>query len=301
MKGTNISKEVLIEDIVSFIKVLEKRWSVKVNFTAVSNIFMLMSSFCREIMSYTFHDNIFCNYIKLNEKCFAECVSCKRKIAEKLKDNPEPFFGSCHFGIGEYVFPIVHNSILIAYLCVGEFESVKGRERLNKRAEKFSLSSSLSSEYFEKITKGKEEISEKEEFFMDFKALSRMISYLYTLYEALDNDTEVKNPIVKGALLYIAENYNTNITLGAIAKECHCNKNYLCSVFGEVVGKSVNTYIKDYRIDRALDIMHVKKCSITELSYMCGFASPSYFATVFKERTGYTPKEYKLNILKVNP
>ncbi len=296
------SKEELIGNIGLFMKTLESRWSVKINFAAVSSVFSLMSSFWQKILPHASHDNLLCNTVKKNEKCFRGCVGCKEKIEKRLAETKREFFGLCHFGFGEYVFPVLHRSALVAYLCVGEFHGGdEGISKLRAASKRHALDFSRLKGYYER-TAGERVIPENEEkFFADFNALAVMLSYLYTIYDASDTNLVTDNPIVSGALDYISGHYSENLTLEKIAENVACNKNYLSTLFHEVVGLSLFEYIADYRIKAAINCMRVRDVGITELSYMCGFSSPAYFATVFKRYTGVTPREYKLNILKVNP
>ncbi|MET0634824.1 MAG: substrate-binding domain-containing protein [Chitinophagaceae bacterium] len=60
-----------------------------------------------------------------------------------------------------------------------------------------------------------------------------------------------------------------------------------------VLGYSINEYIMNVRLQKAKYLLLNEDISISEISFRVGFASPTYFATVFKTKLGITPKSFK--------
>lgn len=60
-----------------------------------------------------------------------------------------------------------------------------------------------------------------------------------------------------------------------------------------VMGYNINEYILNVRLQRAKYLLRNEDLSISEISLKVGFASPTYFATVFKSKFGMTPKMFK--------
>lgn len=54
-------------------------------------------------------------------------------------------------------------------------------------------------------------------------------------------------------------------------------------------------YVLDLRIRRAKTLLLTTALSIAEISVALGFATPSHFTTVFKQRVGVTPTAYRRN------
>jgi AraC-like DNA-binding protein len=50
-------------------------------------------------------------------------------------------------------------------------------------------------------------------------------------------------------------------------------------------------FIKSVRMNSALELLQSKKYTISEVSDLCGYASPGYFSTVFKKFFGKPPSE----------
>ncbi|HFA49942.1 MAG TPA: AraC family transcriptional regulator [Bacteroidetes bacterium] len=54
-------------------------------------------------------------------------------------------------------------------------------------------------------------------------------------------------------------------------------------------------WIKEKRLDKALEILKTKEISVTELAYEVGYENISYFIKEFKNRVGQSPKQYILS------
>lgn len=58
---------------------------------------------------------------------------------------------------------------------------------------------------------------------------------------------------------------------------------------------SITDYILNRRLKKASYLLLHEQHSIAEITYMVGFSTPNYFATVFKTRYGCTPSEFRKN------
>lgn len=63
--------------------------------------------------------------------------------------------------------------------------------------------------------------------------------------------------------------------------------------FKEITGQSPTEYIINKRIDYACNLLQINKYTCTEISMICGFSSPAQFSSLFKNKTGISPKEYQ--------
>jgi AraC-like DNA-binding protein len=90
---------------------------------------------------------------------------------------------------------------------------------------------------------------------------------------------------------FISENYTRDIGLPDLARETGLSENYIGKIFKDETGRSFVQTLNDFRIDRALDLMKTTPLSITEIHYKVGINHSSYFAKLFKERTGVAPSE----------
>ena len=66
-------------------------------------------------------------------------------------------------------------------------------------------------------------------------------------------------------------------------------------------GKSISQFIREVRLDEALKLLRENDYTASEVSYMVGFNSPTYFNTCFHEYFGFPPGEAKHHDHKVIP
>lgn len=59
-----------------------------------------------------------------------------------------------------------------------------------------------------------------------------------------------------------------------------------------LTGESPNTFIKEYRLNKALEFIDKKSTTISEVAFDTGFSSLSYFSKCFQKRFGLMPSSY---------
>lgn len=86
------------------------------------------------------------------------------------------------------------------------------------------------------------------------------------------------------------------ITLEELSSEVHLSSKYLSALFVKETGDSVTEFVTAARIDQATHMLSSTNLSYLEISNILEFSSQSHFTKVFKQRTGFTPKEYRLKM-----
>jgi len=93
---------------------------------------------------------------------------------------------------------------------------------------------------------------------------------------------------------FIEKNYQRQISVDEIANNIGFSKRHLQRLFINNEGISIYEYLINYRIEKAKELLS-GDTSIKDVAEKVGYSSSIYFSTVFKDKTGYTPKEYKKN------
>jgi AraC-like DNA-binding protein len=57
-------------------------------------------------------------------------------------------------------------------------------------------------------------------------------------------------------------------------------------------GLNINEYIRVSRLKKAAEMLSSQKYRISEVAYMTGFSSPSYFATCFQKQFNVSPSSF---------
>lgn len=92
---------------------------------------------------------------------------------------------------------------------------------------------------------------------------------------------------------FINQHISEDISIDKISEICYINKYYLCRLFKGKIGITVMGYIVQTRITMAKELLKKEDISVTQVSILCGFSSPSYFSRIFKEKTGLSPSAYR--------
>lgn len=128
---------------------------------------------------------------------------------------------------------------------------------------------------------------------------AKMIDLLIYLDRIMINYSDKKDisspqyDIINDVMSYIKNNHTERLTLDDISKEAGYSKNYLCTLFKNVSGFTINQYINGVRIKEAQELLSGTSLSVTDISCQTGFDSLTHFGRVFKSTTGYTPLEYR--------
>lgn len=75
-------------------------------------------------------------------------------------------------------------------------------------------------------------------------------------------------------------------TLGVSRSQLHRKLNTLS-------GKSTSQFIREHRLEKAMEMLQNNVATASEIAYRVGFSSPTYFNTRFSEYYGYPPGEVK--------
>ena len=70
------------------------------------------------------------------------------------------------------------------------------------------------------------------------------------------------------------------------------SKSQLYRKLNALTGKSPNTFLKEYRLNRALNLLQLQCMNISEVAFDAGFSSPSYFSKCFQKKFGISPSDY---------
>ena len=85
---------------------------------------------------------------------------------------------------------------------------------------------------------------------------------------------------------------DSNFNIDNLSKALGLSKSQLYRKFIQVTGKSPNSFIKDYRLNMAIELLHSQKGNISEVAFETGFNSLAYFSKCFKKRFGLLPSKY---------
>ncbi|WP_445955510.1 helix-turn-helix domain-containing protein, partial [Yeosuana sp.] len=83
-----------------------------------------------------------------------------------------------------------------------------------------------------------------------------------------------------------------NFNVNEFSKKLGVSKSQLYRKLISLTGKSPNSFLKDYRLNQALKLLHQQSGNISEVAYESGFNSLAYFSECFKNKFGLLPSKY---------
>ena len=124
-------------------------------------------------------------------------------------------------------------------------------------------------------------------------AKSVLIEFLYLLSGVSDLEyTHTANKNLADIIIYLNNNFTDNITLDFLCDKFFVSKYYLCHIFKEATGLTVQKYIKEKRLVRALELKN-SGMTLTEAALRSGFDNYSSFFRVFTKRYNSNPTNFK--------
>lgn len=99
---------------------------------------------------------------------------------------------------------------------------------------------------------------------------------------------------IQPVISFIESNYNKTPSLEDMAAVIGVTTRHLCRLFKQSLNITPFDYLTGYRIKKAKEILiSESNPTIKEAAEMSGYHNTSYFCSVFKEKEGLTPLEFK--------
>lgn len=100
------------------------------------------------------------------------------------------------------------------------------------------------------------------------------------------------------ALEYIQSHLDdSSLTVETLAELCAVSDTYLRKLFVQELGDTPQRYISHLRLEKATELLRSGYYSISEISERCGFNNPNYFSLFIKKETGFSPLQYRKQLL----
>ena len=98
---------------------------------------------------------------------------------------------------------------------------------------------------------------------------------------------------IKLMLQFIQTHYSEQITITMLANAAMISESECLRCFRNVIGTPPIQYLKQFRIQKAAELLISTTETVTEIGAQCGFQDTSYFIKSFREQKKCTPSEYR--------
>lgn len=135
------------------------------------------------------------------------------------------------------------------------------------------------------------EVYLKESLFC-FERLSGMLKLM--LIEFIDKENVLHSPLCESVIRFVEKNFaDSALTNESIAEKLNYHPYYVNRVVKRELGIPLRSYVINYRLSVAKELLLSNDYNISEIAFRTGFSTSAYFVKIFKERNGITPKEYR--------
>lgn len=95
------------------------------------------------------------------------------------------------------------------------------------------------------------------------------------------------------AVQFIRENHHLPLSLADMAGAAELSSFHFLRVFKTATGQTPYRFLTRIRVERACRHLERGDLSVTEIAQVCGFATPSRFASAFRAQIGLSPSAYR--------
>ena len=211
---------------------------------------------------------------------------------EQYRLNPHQYLcGQVHKLLKRYHWPKNHSEVenTISRLATRVNDDIITLEHINSYAPMLLL-------------KNKEKLFEKSDKHKQTLLTDKNTSLAITpiLLERKFGALKKLHPALRKALLYIADNYQSDISLLSMSDSACVSSSHLSYLFKFHLGQTFKQILSCLRVEKAKNILinnnHIR---ITDVSYDSGFGDLSHFEKMFKRHTGLSPREYRRKLNSV--
>ena len=86
---------------------------------------------------------------------------------------------------------------------------------------------------------------------------------------------------------------NSDLVVDDLVKDMAVSRSVFFKKLKSLTGLAPVEFIKEVRINKAVQLIESGEFSITQIAYMVGINDPRYFSKCFKQKMGMTPTEYR--------
>ena len=105
---------------------------------------------------------------------------------------------------------------------------------------------------------------------------------------------QIASERMKQMLRFVEEHYAEELTVQLIAGSVALSESACLRSFRQMLGITPIQYVKQYRVEKAAELLRSPRLKTGEIGAECGFTDGSYFIKIFREIKHCTPKEYRM-------
>ena len=135
------------------------------------------------------------------------------------------------------------------------------------------------------------------DIWLEIKAItshSELFDYCYGIASNIANQSADKINI-NAIIQYIENNYMNQISLTSLSHQVYCSRNYLSTIFRENLGTDFKSYLQDFRMKKAANLLSENQHTLAAIAEKVGYHDIKTFRKIFEKHYGMLPSEYRQN------
>lgn len=94
----------------------------------------------------------------------------------------------------------------------------------------------------------------------------------------------------------IRQNFdNPDFTVDILSNKMGMSRSSFFNKFKAISGQAPADFIRQYRMERAKELLRTKQYSVAEVAFKCGFSDVKYFRDVFRKKVNQSPGQFAKN------
>lgn len=229
---------------------------------------------------------VFCNCVREDPVLTMKCLACDREGFSRCRETGDFAIYRCHMGLTEVVCPVKDNGTVVGYILFGQLLSQGEEATVRRNVE--DVQSPNRARLLELL---KEMPSTEDTVIRACARLMTLCAGNILLKDTLRLRRQSLPVQIEG---FIRQNLSCReLSIPIICRQFGISRGTLYTVSKKTFGKGVTEYIRQLRVQQAIDLLRRERWPIYRIADEVGFADPNYLAKVIKAQTGLTPKEFK--------
>ena len=102
--------------------------------------------------------------------------------------------------------------------------------------------------------------------------------------------------ILLRAIERLRSDSDADVSLAALASDAGLSRFHFCRAFKESTGLSPHAWLRQHRLEQAMNMLRDTDTSIVSVAAALGYASQTAFAAAFRKLTGETPSDWRQRV-----
>lgn len=126
------------------------------------------------------------------------------------------------------------------------------------------------------------------------ESVTKLYEHLSKQKQIIERPSEYSNNmIINEAITYVKEHYGEEISIESVAKHVMLSPEYFGAYFKKNYGQNFLVFLRKTRMNAAREFLKNQELTISVISEMVGYKSPSHFYEIFQNHFGMTPSQFR--------